>query len=429
MALPVLAPKSQISAIVLPELGTTSRVTSSLPFGVYANNADFVTGASDQVAFTYKMLGGDVLDIELTEQNVYAAYEAAVLEYSYIINVHQSKNVLANALGSPTGTFNSDGQFASGSALVGQNPQLMLPSFDLGYAKEVMTKISEIAGVGGNLTVFSASIPITAEQQEYDVQTILLSQSQQPGAPFAGLINKKVEIKKVYYKSPRAMWRFYGYYGGINTVGNLSTYGQYADDSTFEVIPAWHNKLQAMAYEDNIYTRISHYSYEIRNNKLRMFPIPMATDLKSIWIEFVIPQGSFDYGASGSIGPSGSASSESNRANGVNNMNTLPFQNIPYENINSIGKQWIRRFALAICKEMLGQVRGKFSTVPIPGENVTLNADALLSQAKEEMAALREELKTILSEITYDKLAEQTAGIGENIQKTIDKIPMAIFTG
>jgi hypothetical protein len=305
----------------------------------------------------------------------------------------------------------------------------MLPSFDIGYAKEVLTRTSEMAAVGGNLTVFSASIPIVQDQQDYDVQQALLTASQKPGCPFAGLIDRKVEVRKVYYKSPRAMWRFYGYYGGINTVGNLSTYGQYADDSTFEVIPAWHNKLQSMAYEDNIYTRISHYSYEIRNNKLRMFPSPALMDLRSIWIEFTIPQGAFGYGGSDSIGPSGSASSEGNRASGVNNMNTLPFANIPYENINSIGKQWIRRFALAICKEMLGQVRGKFSTVPIPGENVTLNADALLSQSKEEMTALREELKTILSETTYDKLAEQTAGIGENVQKTIDKIPMAIFTG
>jgi hypothetical protein len=426
MALPVLAPKSQISAIVLPAIGTASRVTASLPFGIYATNSDFITGAVDQVAFTYKMLGGDVLDIELTEQNVYAAYEAAVLEYSYIINVHQSRNVLANSLGSPTGTFNSDGEFSSGSALAGQNPQLLLPSFDIGYAKEVMTRTSEMAGVGGNLTVFSASIPIVGDQQDYDVQAALVTASQLPGSPFAGLIDKKVEVRKVYYKSPRAMWRFYGYYGGINTVGNLSTYGQYADDSTFEVIPAWHNKLQAMAYEDNIYTRISHYSYEIRNNKLRMFPIPTGTDLESIWIEFTIPQGVFSYGESG---PSGSASTQSDRAGGVNNINTLPFTNIPYENINSIGKQWIRRFALAICKEMLGQIRGKFDSVPIPGESVKLNADSLLAQAKEEMAALREEMKTILAEMTYDKLAEQTANIGENVQKTIDKVPMVIFTG
>ena len=73
---------------------------------------------------------------------------------------------------------------------------------------------------------------------------------------------------------------------------------------------------------------------------------------------------------------------------GINNMNTLPFANIRYKNINSIGKQWIRRFALALCKEMLGQVRGKFATIPIPVHALTLNASDLLSQAKEEQEKL-----------------------------------------
>jgi hypothetical protein len=101
--------------------------------------------------------------------------------------------------------------------------------------------------------------------------------------------NKKVQIRKVYYKTPQAMWRFYGYYGGVGVVGNLNTYGQYSDDSTFEVIPAWQNKMQAMAYEDSIYTRISHYSYELRNNNLRIFPVPDEWSPEYFWVEFTIP--------------------------------------------------------------------------------------------------------------------------------------------
>jgi len=114
---------------------------------------------------------------------------------------------------------------------------------------------------------------------------------------------------------------------------------------------------------------------------------------------------------------------------GVNNMNTIPFANIPYSNINSIGKQWIRRFALSLTKEMLGQVRGKFSTIPIPGESVTLNASDLLSQAKEEQEKLREELKTTLDELTYSKLAETDATILESTRNVQQKIPMTIFVG
>ena len=111
-------------------------------------------------------------------------------------------------------------------------------------------------------------------------------------------------------------------------------------------------------------------------------------------------------------------------------MNTLPFENIAYESINSIGKQWVRRFGLALSKETLGQIRGKFGgVVPIPGETVTLNASDLLSQAKDEQTTLREELKTILAEMTYDKLIETDKTMAENQQVLISKVPLKIFVG
>lgn len=417
MSYPNLTPKSQVSAIVLPITGNISNVSDQLPFGVYSSDNDFLTGAVDQVSFTYKMLGGDVLDIELTEYNVYSAYETAVLEYSYLVNLHQAKNVLGDVLGNATASFNSDGEIKEGQSIT-----TILPSFDIGFAKQIAQKSSEEANVGGALTHYSASIPLIQGQQNYNLQQIIYEQSLVSGSLFAGLVEgKRLSIRKIYYKSPRAMWRFYGYYGGLNTVGNLSTYGQYADDSTFEIIPAWQNKLQAMSYEDNIHTRISHYSYDLKNNILRLFPYP-ESEIKQLWVEFVIPGNSYDIDTAGGI-PINSTK------NGVNNMNTLPFANIPYENINSIGKQWIRRYALAVSKEMLGQVRSKFSTVPIPGESINLNGDALLAQAKDEQSSLKEELKTILAEMTYDKLAETTAGMVDNAGKILEKFPLNIFVG
>jgi len=417
MSYPTLTPQSQTSAITLPAAGNTENVTQQLPFGVYVNSQQFITGASDQVSFTYKMLGGDVLDIELTEYNVYSAYETAVLEYSYIVNLHQARNVLNNVLGDATASFNSDGEITSGNSI-----ETKLPSFDIGYVKQIATKASEEANIGGNLVHYSASIDVVSGQQEYNLQEIIYDQSLSNDSSFYSLVEgKKLSIRKVYYKSPRAMWRFYGYFGGLNTVGNLSTYGQYADDSTFEVIPAWQNKLQAMSYEDNIYTRISHYSYDLRNNILRLFPYPEG-EIKKIWVEFVIPGNSTDV-------PNNGNAPVNSDVNGINNMNTVPLANIPFEKINSIGKQWIRRYALAISKEMLGQVRSKFSTVPIPGESINLNGAELLSQAKEEQNSLKEELKLILSEMTYDKLAEMTAGMSENATKVLEKFPLNIFVG
>ena len=209
-------------------------------------------------------------------------------------------------------------------------------------------------------------------------------------------------------------------YGGFSVVGNMRTYGQYADDSTFEIVPAWQNKLQAMAYEDALWTRISHYSYEIRDNMLRIYPKPDSTSPDKIWVQFTIDNeyNPWDETGRGNTG-----------TDGINNMNTLPFQNIPYENINSIGKQWIRRFALALTKEVLGQVRGKFATVPIPGESVTLNAAELLGQAKAEQDLLRDELKTLLDELTYDKLAAVDSTLQDSTKKVLENIPFGIFVG
>ena len=193
----------------------------------------------------------------------------------------------------------------------------------------------------------------------------------------------------------------------------------FSDDSTFEVIPAWQNKAQAMAYEDAIYTRNSHYSYEIKNNNLRIFPSPTSMSPTKFWVQFTVKTDAWVEDDDRESG-----------ADGVNNMNTLPFANIPYASINSIGKQWIRRFALATAKEMLAQVRGKCgNTIPIPGDNVNLNANELLSQAKDEQQALREELKTVLDELTYAKLSERDATIQGNVNNTMKVVPSGIYTG
>ena len=410
MSLPTLRPTSTTSAIALPETGTEANVAAALPLGVYKDSTEFLSGAAAQVAFTYKRLGGDVLDIELTEQNVYAAYEDAVLEYSYQVNLYQSKNALGAALGSPTASFDHQGETTAGA----DGAALKYPKFSFDYAFKMGDKFATEAGIGGTEPIYSASFDRVAEQQDYDLQAIVEADPE-----FTSLVgNKRIKIRKVFYISPRQMWRFYGYYGGLNVVGDMHTYGQYADDSSFQVIPAWQNKAQAIAYEDHLYTRTSHYSYEIIDNKLKIYPAPDVVSPEKFWFRFTIETNSpfTDDVDSGQ--------------DGVNNMNTLPFQNIPYENINSIGKQWIRRFCLALSKETLGQIRGKFGgSIPIPGDNITLNSSDLLSQAKDEQTSLREELKKILEETTYDKLIETDKGMVDNQNAIVSNSPLGIFVG
>ena len=422
MSLPTLTPTSQTSATILPVTGTHTNVADACPMGVYTGSVEFITGAVQQVKYTYKRLGGDVLDIELTEENVYANYEGAVLEYSYIVNKHQAKNILGSALGGTTGSFDHRGQIEHGDSLSGSNVQLKYPKLNFEIAFQIGNKFATEAGIGGEQTVYSASFDTVSNQQDYDLQNIVSASavnSDNSAYPFYNKIgDKRIKIRQVYYVTPRQMWRFYGYYGGLNVVGDYHTYGQYADDSTFQVIPAWQNKSQAIAYEDHLYTRTSHYSYEVINNKLRLFPIPDSVSPEKFWFRFTVDDTDIW------------EDSNDGGEDGINNMNTLPFENIPYENINSIGKQWIRRFALALSKETLGQIRGKFGgSVPIPGESVSLNASDLLSQAKAEQDALREELKTILDELTYNKLLETDKAMIDSAKAIVTESPLKIFVG
>ena len=421
MAFPPLTPTSTTSAITLPSAGTAVDVQTTLAIGFYKDDSIFRDGAAAQVAYTYNRLGGDVLDIELTAKEVYNNYEEAVLEYSYIVNLHQARNALGSALGGPTGSFDETGKLTDGADVA-----LKYPKFQFDYAFRAADKFSTESGVGGTTPIYSASFDITAMKQDYDLQATVENLAlANPTLPFADALgtetNKyRIKIRQMFYVTPRQMWRFYGYYGGLNVVGNFHNYGQYADGSTFEVIPAWQNKLQAMAYEDHLYTRTSHYSYEIIDNKLRLYPMPDSVTCKTFWFRFSVDggntafeQGDYDSGV-----------------NGVNNMNTMPMENLPYANINSIGKQWIRRFSLALSKETLGQIRGKFGgNVPIPGDTIQLNASDLLSQAAAEQLALREELNKQLDEMLYVKLAEADKAMVDNTNAIVGNTPLKIFVG
>jgi hypothetical protein len=348
-----------------------------------------------------------------------------------MVNVHQAYNILSNTLGNSTGSFDHKGNVSADARLSGSlaNDQVSIaagaalkyPKFTFAYSRRVSEGVGAEVGLK-DTTQFSASFTVTDGVQDYDLQKIVQDAASDDTSLelFENKIDgRRILIKKVYYKTPQAMWRFFGYYGGLNVVGNLHSYGQFMDDSTFQLIPAWQNKAQAQAFEDAIYTRMSHFSYQIKNNSLRLFPIPQLFSPNLMWVEFSIPTDAWD---DSNIAGDG-------LVDGVNNMNTLPLGNIPYDRINSIGKQWIRRFALSVCKEILGQIRSKFSSVPIPGNELQLNGSDLITQAKDEQEKLREELKTMLSELTYAKLAETDANLSENAQKLLDNVPNYIFVG
>lgn len=415
-----LQPRSVQSAVVLPATGSTSDVSALLAYNIYSTSA-FVSGAVDQVAYTYNKLGGNVLDLEITPRNVYNAYEEACLEYSYLINSHQSKNVLFQLLGATTGSFDQDGEFTeySGSGGITANPSLKYPKYLFKYLTSIGKGMSTHLGVGSIDTIYSASFQVVPEQQDYDLQAIIYSASLEAGSPFSNSVGKQaIDIVRVYYKTPAVMWNFFGG-NAVGTVGNLSTYGMYADDSTFQLVPAWQNVLQAYTFKEDMHVRASHFSFRLNNNKLRIFPRPQSDfNPQKFWVDF-----------HPSADPLGESSDRKHGVQGVNNLNTLPFPNVPYKNINSIGKQWIRRFALSLVKETLGQVRSKLATIPIPNNDITLNGPALISEAKEEQTALRDELKAVLDEMVYSALAEKDQAMQESIQNIAIKVPAGIYVG
>ncbi len=420
MAQPTLTPSSQISKVILPTGSNPAEVAAAtLPFSVYTTDRFFLSGAADQVAYTFHKLGGDVLDLELTKEQIFSAYQESVLEYSYLLNIHQAKNAIGDLLGAKTGSFNEEGQLQNSASL--ENVALKFPKFKFEYARRVGHGYSTEAGLGGVTPIYSASFSTQVGKQDYDLQSIVSSSAvTDSNVPFSGAIgNARINVTKVYYKTPQAMWRFYGYYGGLNTVGDLASYGQYADDSTFQLVPTWQNKAQAMAFEDAIYTRNSHYSFEIKNNNLRIFPNSVNVSPRTMYIEFFVDSDT----------PWKEDGVTDNGVDGINNINTLPFENTPYQSINAIGKQWIRRFALALSKETLGNIRSKVSSIPIPGDSITLDGPALISQGQTEQEKLREELKTIFDELTYAKIAQGDVELTDAVNKVQERVPMRIFVG
>ena len=412
-AYPVLTPISNTNISALSSSATPANAASfTYPMGVYTANTAFLSGAAAQVAFVYQRLGGDILDIELKNEMVYSSYEEATLEYSYLVNLHQAKNSLPSLLGNTTASFNQLGEVTT-AGLIDTHVELKYPNFQIQMARKIARGLETSIGIGGTTTIYTASFNITNRQQQYDLQSVM-------SASYPSVVgNKRAIVTKVYYKTAVNIWRFFGYYGALNVIGNLSNYGMFSDNTTFEVVPTWQNKLQAIMYEDSINTRISHYSYDIRNNMIRLYPTPDTFSPAKFYFEFYVPPDGWDEDETKTDGVSG-----------INNMNTLPFANIPYESINSIGKHWIRRYSLAICKEMLGQVRGKFQgVIPIPGDKITMNASVLLGQAKEEKQALRDELMKILDELTYAKIGETTAKMIEDTNKTLNGVPLGIFVG
>ena len=366
------------------------------PFGAFDTDPQFAADADRIVDFTFRKLGDPIMQVELSSSQIYAAFEEACLEYSAIINQYQAKSTLAQYLGSATGSL-------SGS-------ENKYPSALVELQKRMAEPYGEAAGVGGTHKVYSASFMSEVGVQKYDLKTFFsASLTGSDGQPL------RVYIKEIFHPDPLSAFRFFGTTSAINYLNNQFSFESFTPETIFYLLPIWEDVLRGMQFKLSNKVRRSNYSYELFNNELTLYPVPTMN--VPIFFRYTLaPNPTMPDTPDPSIA-------------GVANLSNIPFGNIDYSKLNSISKQWIRRFAFALSKEVLGQVRGKMQTIPIPNGDLTLNGAELITDARAEQDQLRQELKEILDELTYDKLIAKEAQKAADVANANKEIPLGVYIG
>jgi hypothetical protein len=371
------------------------------PFGIYDNDADFPTKADEMVTFVKRKLGDDVLSVELTKKQIWANFEEAVLEYSSILNKYQAKSQLVSFLGYATGSLEG-----SEEKYIRENLEFLARSAEP-YAME--------AGIGGSYGTLSGSIQLEASRQDYNIYTEL------SGAD-GGLFDStkgKIRVDEIFHYNPQAAYRFFDTTSAINYLNNEFSFESFTPETIFYVLPVYEDILRAGQLDLSNRVRKSNYSFRLSGENLRIYPSPTSNTKLFLRIRQAPDPLSPVY--------------HDATVHGVSNLGNIPFGNIKYERVNSIGRQWIRNYTLASSKEMLGYIRGKFGSIPVPNETITLNSSDLLTHGREEKKDLVTQLTELLDSMTYDKLIEVQAGRAENINKQLKFSPIpngkAIFMG
>ena len=379
--------------------GSSSFSTSLTTFSFYDTDTTFRSDAVITADWCAKRLGYPLVDIELQAANFFTCFEEAINEYGAQLYNFQIINNFQTFEGNPTG---SD-----------YNSRLITPNMG-GTIKVSEQSGNETDGAGGDYQLEKGSIDVKVGQQRYDLLTD--STSTLEAITTAG--SSSVYIKKVFHYQPAAINRYFDPYAGTGTgIQSLMQsfgFGNYSPGVNFMLMPLSFDlqKLQAIELNDTI--RKSGYHFNIEDNRyLKLFPIP--TRSYKLWFEYVLKD---------------TANAPVKNAKGViSDISNVPYTNPTYKLINEPGRQWIRKYALALAKEMLGGIRGKYQSVPIPGSETTLDFSRLLSEAAAEKTALIEELQKLLEETTRLKQLERKNQEAQQTQETYYKIPYHIYIG
>ena len=372
--------------------GSSTFTTGSTPFGFYDTDSEFQTDADKVASFCASRLGYPLMDVELNSGSFYTCFEEAITTYGNEVFQYKIRENYLNLEGVSTG-----------SSL---NNQLTDPS--LNRIVQVSKHYGTEAGVGGNVTKYTGSIALSASQQTYDLDAWAVDNG----------VTGSIEIRRVFYEAPPAIQRYFDPYAGtgtgIQSLMSAFDFGGFSPGVNFMLMPISYDMALLQGIEFNDQIRKSHYSFELVNNQLRIFPVPVATG--SLFFEYYKEndKNAFNYDSS---------------VNKITNIAEVPYSNPTYSHINSVGRQWVFKYTLALAKELLAYIRGKYGTVPIPGSEATLNQADLLADARTEKTDLITNLREMLDATSRGAQLEAKAKEAEDVQNTLKSVPMTIYVG
>jgi len=374
--------------------GTSSFSPGETPFGFYDYDADFQRDADKVATFCTRRLGYPLVDIELQDISFYAAFEEAITTYGNELYAYQIRDNQLDLIGISTSTP--------------LNNSIITPSFQ--SVIRLSKQYGSEAGSGGNITYYTGSIPLTASIQDYDLKQWAEDEG----------IAGSIEIKRVFYEAPPAVVRYFDPYSGTGfgyqSLFDSFGFGGMSPAINFLMMPVNYDLQTIQAIELNDMIRRSNYSFEMKNNVLRIFPIPNNSDSR-MHFEYIKELERIE----------GQASTPDTGA--ANNVSNMPYTNPTYTLINSVGRQWIFEYTLALVKEILGLVRGKYTNIPIPGSEVTLNQQDLLTQAATDKLRLIEKLRQYLDETSRQAGLERKAAEADFAFNELSKVPFTIYIG
>jgi hypothetical protein len=384
--------------------GSSSFFPGDTPFGFYDYDYQFQVDADKVAKFCAQRLGWPIENVELQSVNFYTAFEQAVTTYGNELYAYQVRENLIDLEGLPANT-----PFLNNAIVTPNMANVIRISEQYGVE----------SGVGGNVNWYSGSIILTGSVQDYDLNEWAIQN---------GILGSDLEIKRVYYQGVPASADYY-YGGGIGLgagwgglMGGIGGVAGYGYGSNWFVTPLSYNvaAIQQVELADDIL--LSAYSFELINNKLRIYPVPTEGDTGvKYWFQYLLKnerlEDSLKYGT-GSLG-----------YGYVSNASNVPYTNPNYNQINSIGRAWIFDYTLALCKEMLGYVRGKYSQIPIPGAEVTLNSGDLITSATADKDALITRLREYLDQTSRQSMLERRALEADFSKQDLNNVPMTIYIG